>query len=129
MVLSCFIFAVAESLRSAQQPETPEAFSGFWRRRWGRRAPARTALWRESASISAAPVPPTPPPTRFKMLMRVLNAACVPAVRQCEQPLQCELKHLLGCDPVRYDLSGWFGLIQNNPSWQNATWLLQNSSM
>lgn len=63
------------------------------------------------------------------MLMRVLNAACVPAVRHCEQLLQCEVMHLLGCDPVRYDLSGWFGLIQNNPSALNATCLLQNSTM
>lgn len=61
--------------------------------------------------------------------MRALNAACVPAVRQCEQPLQCEVKHLLGCDLVRYDLTGWFGLIQNNPSSLNATCLLQNSTM
>uniref|UniRef100_H3D7U1 Myosin motor domain-containing protein n=1 Tax=Tetraodon nigroviridis TaxID=99883 RepID=H3D7U1_TETNG len=50
-------------------------------------------------------------------------------VRQCEQPLQCEVKHLLGCDPVRYDLTGWFGLIQNNPSSLNATCLLQNSTI
>lgn len=53
----------------------------------------------------------------------------VPAVRQCEQPLQCEVSHLMGCDPVRYDLSGWVGLIQNNPSALNASGVLQNSSM
>uniref|UniRef100_A0A673A9R8 Myosin motor domain-containing protein n=1 Tax=Sphaeramia orbicularis TaxID=375764 RepID=A0A673A9R8_9TELE len=41
-------------------------------------------------------------------------------LRQCEQPLQCELNHLMGADPVRYDLTGWFGLIQNNPSALNA---------
>ncbi|KAM9307416.1 unconventional myosin-XVIIIb [Pholidichthys leucotaenia] len=51
------------------------------------------------------------------------------SVRQCEQPLQCELNHLLGSDPVRYDLTGWFGLIQNNPSAQNAISLLQNSTI
>nr|XP_046231592.1 unconventional myosin-XVIIIb-like isoform X2 [Scatophagus argus] len=51
------------------------------------------------------------------------------AVRQCEQPLQCEVNHLMGCDPVRYDLTGWFGLIQNNLSSLNATCLLQNSTI
>ncbi|XP_054613332.1 unconventional myosin-XVIIIb-like isoform X2 [Dunckerocampus dactyliophorus] len=50
-------------------------------------------------------------------------------VRQCEQPLQCEVGHLAGCDPVRYDLTGWFSLVQNNPSTLNAVGLLQNSSV
>ncbi|XP_047425911.1 unconventional myosin-XVIIIb-like isoform X2 [Mugil cephalus] len=50
-------------------------------------------------------------------------------VRQCEQPLQCEINHLMGCDPVRYDLTGWFSLIQNNPSALNAACLLQNSTI
>uniref|UniRef100_UPI003AACADF6 unconventional myosin-XVIIIb-like n=1 Tax=Centroberyx gerrardi TaxID=166262 RepID=UPI003AACADF6 len=50
-------------------------------------------------------------------------------VRQCEQPLQCEVNHLMGCDPVRYDLTGWFSLIQNNPSALNAICLLQNSTI
>ncbi|XP_043087441.1 unconventional myosin-XVIIIb-like [Puntigrus tetrazona] len=50
-------------------------------------------------------------------------------VRQCEQPLQCEIAHLMGSDPVRYDLSGWFGQVQNNPSVLNASSLLQNSSI
>ncbi|XP_032426317.1 unconventional myosin-XVIIIb isoform X3 [Xiphophorus hellerii] len=50
-------------------------------------------------------------------------------VRQCEQPLQCEVSHLTGRDPVRYDLSGWFGRIQNNPSVLNAITLLQNSTI
>ncbi|KAK3521819.1 hypothetical protein QTP70_018550 [Hemibagrus guttatus] len=50
-------------------------------------------------------------------------------VRQCEQPLQCEIAHLLGSDPIRYDLSGWFGLVQNNPSALNASSILQNSSV
>lgn len=50
-------------------------------------------------------------------------------VRQCEQPLQCEVNHLMGRDPVRYDLTGWFGLIQNNPSAVNAICLLQNSTI
>ncbi|XP_058473212.1 unconventional myosin-XVIIIb-like [Solea solea] len=51
------------------------------------------------------------------------------SVRQCEQPLQCEVNHMMGCDPVRYDLTGWFGLIQNNPSALNAICLLQNSTI
>ncbi|KAM9841620.1 unconventional myosin-XVIIIb [Aulostomus maculatus] len=50
-------------------------------------------------------------------------------VRQCEQPLQCEVNHLMGGDPVRYDLTGWFGLVQNNQSALNAVCLLQNSSI
>ncbi|XP_061590031.1 unconventional myosin-XVIIIb-like isoform X2 [Cololabis saira] len=50
-------------------------------------------------------------------------------VRQCEQPLQCEVSHLMGRDPVRYDLTGWLGLIQNNPSVLNAVCLLENSSI
>lgn len=50
-------------------------------------------------------------------------------VRQCEQPLQCELNHLMASDPIRYDLTGWFSLIQNNPSASNAVCLLQNSSI
>ncbi|XP_047229414.1 unconventional myosin-XVIIIb-like isoform X1 [Girardinichthys multiradiatus] len=50
-------------------------------------------------------------------------------VRQCEQPLQCEVNHLTGCDPVRYDLTGWFSRIQNNPSSLNAITLLQNSTI
>ncbi|XP_045923264.1 unconventional myosin-XVIIIb-like isoform X2 [Micropterus dolomieu] len=51
------------------------------------------------------------------------------AVRQCEQPLHCEVNHLMGCDPVRYDLTGWFGRIQNNPSTLNAISVLQNSTI
>ncbi|XP_047660634.1 unconventional myosin-XVIIIb isoform X3 [Tachysurus fulvidraco] len=50
-------------------------------------------------------------------------------VRQCEQPLQCEIAHLSGSDPIRYDLSGWFGLVQNNPSALNASSILQNSNV
>uniref|UniRef100_A0A3B4B8Y9 Myosin motor domain-containing protein n=1 Tax=Periophthalmus magnuspinnatus TaxID=409849 RepID=A0A3B4B8Y9_9GOBI len=45
-------------------------------------------------------------------------------IRQCEQPLQCELNHLMSSDPIRYDMTGWFGLIQNNPSASNAICLL-----
>ncbi|XP_069038059.1 unconventional myosin-XVIIIb isoform X2 [Lepisosteus oculatus] len=50
-------------------------------------------------------------------------------VRPCEQPLQCEVAHQLGGDPVRYDLSGWFSLVQANPSAANASTLLQHSSL
>ncbi|KAF7701100.1 unconventional myosin-XVIIIb-like isoform X2 [Silurus meridionalis] len=50
-------------------------------------------------------------------------------VRLCEQPLQCEIAHLTGSDPIRYDLSGWFGLVQNNPSALNASSILQNSTI
>ncbi|XP_012670727.1 unconventional myosin-XVIIIb isoform X2 [Clupea harengus] len=50
-------------------------------------------------------------------------------VRECEQPLQCEIAHQLGADPVRYDLTGWFGLLQNNPSALNAVSLLQTSTV
>ncbi|KAK7929716.1 hypothetical protein WMY93_006111 [Mugilogobius chulae] len=50
-------------------------------------------------------------------------------VRQCEQPLQCEINHLMSGDPIRYDMTGWFGLIQNNPSASNAICLLQNSTI
>uniref|UniRef100_A0AAY4B5N5 Myosin motor domain-containing protein n=1 Tax=Denticeps clupeoides TaxID=299321 RepID=A0AAY4B5N5_9TELE len=51
------------------------------------------------------------------------------AVRQCEQPLQCEISHQMGSDPIRYDLSGWFSLVQNNPSALNAISILHNSSI
>ncbi|XP_033502527.2 unconventional myosin-XVIIIb [Epinephelus lanceolatus] len=50
-------------------------------------------------------------------------------VRQCEQPLQFEVNHLMGSDPVRYDLTGWIGLIQSNPSALNAISVLQNSTI
>ncbi|KAL2099861.1 hypothetical protein ACEWY4_004255 [Coilia grayii] len=50
-------------------------------------------------------------------------------VRQCEQALQCEISHQLGADPVRYDLTGWFALLQNNPSALNAVSVLQNSTV
>ncbi|TKS85080.1 Unconventional myosin-XVIIIb [Collichthys lucidus] len=75
-----------------------------------------------------------PPPqvhcAHFYMEVSVLVIAQpVNTVRQCEQPLQCEVNHLMGGDPVRYDLTGWFGLIQNNLSSLNATCLLQNSSI
>ncbi|KAM6984888.1 unconventional myosin-XVIIIb [Aplochiton taeniatus] len=70
----------------------------------------------------------TPGSTESSVLERVCQYYS-DTVRQCEQPLQCEVNHLLGCDPVRYDLTGWFGLVQNNPSALNAISLLQNSSI
>uniref|UniRef100_A0AAY4B301 Myosin motor domain-containing protein n=1 Tax=Denticeps clupeoides TaxID=299321 RepID=A0AAY4B301_9TELE len=45
------------------------------------------------------------------------------------QPLQCEISHQMGSDPIRYDLSGWFSLVQNNPSALNAISILHNSSI
>ncbi|XP_069369358.1 unconventional myosin-XVIIIb isoform X2 [Paralichthys olivaceus] len=70
----------------------------------------------------------TPAPSENSALERVCQYYSN-TVRQCEQPLQCEVNHLMGCDPVRYDLTGWFGLIQNNPSALNAICLLQNSTI
>lgn len=67
--------------------------------------------------------------TQFIKTMLAAVIALVPVVRQCEQPLQCEVNHLMGHEPIRYDLTGWFSLIQNNPSVVNATSLLQNSTM
>ncbi|XP_029921706.1 unconventional myosin-XVIIIb [Myripristis murdjan] len=70
----------------------------------------------------------TPSPSENNALERVCQYYSN-TVRQCEQPLQCEVNHLMGCDPVRYDLTGWFSLIQNNPSALNAICLLQNSTI
>ncbi|XP_016132795.1 unconventional myosin-XVIIIb-like [Sinocyclocheilus grahami] len=70
----------------------------------------------------------TPGSTESTVLERVCQYFSG-TVRQCEQPLQCEIAHLMGSDPVRYDLSGWFGQVQSNPSVLNASSLLQNSSI
>ncbi|XP_039533240.1 unconventional myosin-XVIIIb-like [Pimephales promelas] len=70
----------------------------------------------------------TPGSTESTVLERVCRSFSG-TVRQCEQPLQCEIAHLMGSDPVRYDLSGWFSQVQNNPSVLNASSLLQNSSI
>ncbi|XP_051906479.1 unconventional myosin-XVIIIb-like isoform X3 [Hippocampus zosterae] len=51
------------------------------------------------------------------------------SVRQCEQPLHCEVQHLTGNDPVRYDLSGWFDVLHHNPAGGNAAELLRNSAI
>ncbi|XP_057675064.1 unconventional myosin-XVIIIb-like isoform X1 [Corythoichthys intestinalis] len=49
-------------------------------------------------------------------------------VRQCEQALHCEVGHLTGNDAVRYDLSGWFGVLRDNPAASNAAALLRDSN-
>ncbi|KAL4609513.1 unconventional myosin-XVIIIb-like [Arapaima gigas] len=70
----------------------------------------------------------TPGSTENNVLDRVCRYYSE-TVRQCEQPLHCEIAHQLGADPIRYDLSGWIGLVQNNPSALNAAPLLQNSTV
>ncbi|XP_041706513.1 unconventional myosin-XVIIIb isoform X2 [Coregonus clupeaformis] len=70
----------------------------------------------------------TPGSTENTVLERVCQYYSS-TVRQCEQPMQCEVSHLMGSDPVRYDMTGWFSLVQSNPSALNAISLLQNSSV
>ncbi|KAF6082176.1 myosin XVIIIB [Phyllostomus discolor] len=49
------------------------------------------------------------------------------ALRPCEQPLQCEVSHQRGQDPVRYDLSGWLHKAKPNLSALDAPQVLQQS--
>ncbi|XP_014642519.1 PREDICTED: unconventional myosin-XVIIIb [Ceratotherium simum simum] len=49
------------------------------------------------------------------------------ALRTCEQPLQCEISHQLGWDPVRYDLTGWLHRAKPNLSALDAPQILQQS--
>ncbi|XP_053525830.1 unconventional myosin-XVIIIb isoform X1 [Artibeus jamaicensis] len=49
------------------------------------------------------------------------------ALRSCEQPLQCEVSHQRGQDPVRYDLSGWLHRAKPNLSALDAPQVLQQS--
>ncbi|XP_047417535.1 unconventional myosin-XVIIIb [Sciurus carolinensis] len=49
------------------------------------------------------------------------------ALRTCEQPLQCEIAHQLGHDPVRYDLTGWLHKAKPNLSALDAPQVLQQS--
>ncbi|XP_012499559.1 PREDICTED: unconventional myosin-XVIIIb [Propithecus coquereli] len=49
------------------------------------------------------------------------------ALRTCEQPLQCEISHQLGRDPVRYDLTGWLQRAKPNLSALEAPQVLQQS--
>ncbi|XP_063171538.1 unconventional myosin-XVIIIb [Candoia aspera] len=48
-------------------------------------------------------------------------------LRRCEQPLQFEVAHWLGKDPVRYDATSWVNKAKWNLSVQNAIQLLQQS--
>ncbi|XP_037672909.1 unconventional myosin-XVIIIb [Choloepus didactylus] len=48
-------------------------------------------------------------------------------LRTCEQPLQCEIAHQLGQDPVRYDLTGWLRRAKPNLAALDAPQLLQQS--
>ncbi|XP_052023609.1 unconventional myosin-XVIIIb [Apodemus sylvaticus] len=50
-----------------------------------------------------------------------------PSMRTCEQPLQCELFHQLGRDPVRYDLTGWLQRAKPNLSALEAPQVLHQS--
>uniref|UniRef100_A0A8C5SXL0 Myosin XVIIIB n=1 Tax=Laticauda laticaudata TaxID=8630 RepID=A0A8C5SXL0_LATLA len=50
-------------------------------------------------------------------------------LRRCEQPLQFEVAHRLGKDPIRYDATGWVSKAKWNLSVQNAIQLLQQSKM
>ncbi|XP_054029256.1 unconventional myosin-XVIIIb [Dryobates pubescens] len=50
-------------------------------------------------------------------------------IRRCEQALQFEISHRLGTDPVRYDLTGWVSKAKPNLSAQNATHVLQSSTI
>uniref|UniRef100_A0A8D1K4S2 G protein-coupled receptor kinase 3 n=1 Tax=Sus scrofa TaxID=9823 RepID=A0A8D1K4S2_PIG len=49
------------------------------------------------------------------------------ALRSCEQPLQCEIAHQLGHDPVRYDLTGWLHRAKPNLSALDAPQVLLQS--
>nr|XP_012611991.1 unconventional myosin-XVIIIb [Microcebus murinus] len=49
------------------------------------------------------------------------------ALRSCEQPLQFEISHQLGQDPVRYDLTGWLRRAKPNLSTLEAPHILQQS--
>ncbi|XP_053444952.1 unconventional myosin-XVIIIb isoform X2 [Nycticebus coucang] len=49
------------------------------------------------------------------------------ALRTCEQPLQWEISHQLGQDPVRYDLTGWLHRAKPNLSALEASQILQQS--
>nr|XP_019611149.1 PREDICTED: unconventional myosin-XVIIIb isoform X2 [Rhinolophus sinicus] len=55
------------------------------------------------------------------------GAAGTSALRPCEQPLQCEIFHQRGHDPVRYDLTGWLHRAKPNLSALNAPQVLQQS--
>ncbi|XP_069606714.1 unconventional myosin-XVIIIb [Ranitomeya imitator] len=50
-------------------------------------------------------------------------------LRKCEQPLQFEIHHQLGKDPVRYDASNWINKAKLNLSAENAVLVLQQSKL
>ncbi|XP_040272499.1 unconventional myosin-XVIIIb isoform X1 [Bufo bufo] len=50
-------------------------------------------------------------------------------LRKCEQPLQFEILHQLGRDPVRYDASSWINKAKLNLSAENAVQVLQQSKI
>uniref|UniRef100_A0ACB8FZP5 Uncharacterized protein n=1 Tax=Sphaerodactylus townsendi TaxID=933632 RepID=A0ACB8FZP5_9SAUR len=50
-------------------------------------------------------------------------------LRKCEQPLQFEISHQLGHDPVRYDATGWIAKAKWNLSAENAIQILQQSKI
>ncbi|XP_063769282.1 unconventional myosin-XVIIIb isoform X2 [Pseudophryne corroboree] len=50
-------------------------------------------------------------------------------LRKCEQPLQFEIFHQLGKDPVRYDATNWIHKAKLNLSAENAVQILQQSKM
>ncbi|KAM3938083.1 unconventional myosin-XVIIIb [Leptodactylus fuscus] len=50
-------------------------------------------------------------------------------LRRCEQPLQFEILHHLGKDPVRYDASNWINKAKLNLSAENAVQVLQQSKI
>ncbi|XP_069817429.1 unconventional myosin-XVIIIb isoform X2 [Dendropsophus ebraccatus] len=51
------------------------------------------------------------------------------SIRKCEQPLQFEIFHQLGKDPVRYDASNWINKAKLNLSAENAVQVLQQSKI
>lgn len=128
VILHCVCVCV---LRFEHQKATLEVSCGFWMKRWSLLVPPRARFWKECVSTSAAQVLQPDSDLLLSCFVRRFLIDLLPclSVRQCEQPLQCEIAHLMGSDPVRYDLSGWFSQVQNNPSVLNASSLLQNSSM
>ncbi|XP_056374046.1 unconventional myosin-XVIIIb [Hyla sarda] len=50
-------------------------------------------------------------------------------LRKCEQPLQFEILHQLGKDPVRYEASNWINKAKLNLSAENAVQVLQQSKI
>ena len=70
--------------------------------------------------------PPPPPPARPNThVLGLLSGTS--ALRSCEQPLQFEIFHQLGQDPVRYDLTGWLHKAKPNLSALDAPQVLQQS--